>query len=275
LLQTAIKSAHTAGSIMTSATSIDKEVSVTKVNKKDLLTKIDPMCEAAIKSTILESFPDHLILGEESVEPGASASSDALSSYLSESESLNKPLWIIDPIDGTTNYVHDLRYSSPSIACSINGSIVVACIYDPYANETFTAIKNSGACLNGKPIHVKPETCLEDSVIAMGAPPGKLSAEKSIIGFEALLPKVRTIRMLGSAALMLSWVATGRLNCYWEWDLSSWDVAAGGLIVEEAGGRMRGLMMDDGRFEVGERRILADDGRCGEEVRRILKESGV
>ena len=142
LLETAIRSAYVAGNLMTSATASDKGVEVTKLNKKDLLTKIDPLCEEAIKKTILARFPDHLILGEESVEPGPSASSMALSSFLEKSRATKKPLWIIDPIDGTTNFVHDLRYSAPSVACCVNGEVVVGCVFDPYANETFWAVKN-------------------------------------------------------------------------------------------------------------------------------------
>lgn len=115
----------------------------------------------------------------------------------------------------------------PSVAAAYKGEVVVGVIYDPHRGELFTATKNGGAYMNGKTIHVGEAATLGDAVVAMGSPPAEESMKMSLLGVKALMPKVRTIRMLGSAAIMLAWIANGRLTCYWEYDLSSWDISAG------------------------------------------------
>ena len=115
----------------------------------------------------------------------------------------------------------------PSVAAAYKGEVVVGVIYDPHRDELFTATKNGGAYMNGKAIHVGEESTLGDAVVAMGSPPAEESMKMSLLGVKALMPQVRTIRMLGSAAVMLAWIANGRLTCYWEYDLSSWDISAG------------------------------------------------
>ena len=129
----------------------------------------------------------------------------------------------------------------PSIALSYNGQIILGIIHDPHRSETFTAIRGHGAYMNDTPIHIGSQSTLGDAIVAMGSPPAEDSMQMSLRALPALMPKVRTIRMLGSAALMLAWVANGRLTAYWEYDLSSWDVAAGSILIEEAGGSMTDL----------------------------------
>lgn len=128
---------------------------------------------------------------------------------------------------GTTNFVHGMPLSMPSVAAAYKGEVVVGVIYDPHRDELFTATKNGGAYMNGVEIHVGDESTLGDAVVAMGSPPAEESMKMSLLGVKALMPQVRTIRMLGSAAVMLAWIANGRLTCYWEYDLSSWDISAG------------------------------------------------
>jgi myo-inositol-1(or 4)-monophosphatase len=169
-----------------------------------------------IKESILDVFPTHDFLGEEDVAPGKEASAAALNSKL---ESSSDFLWIVDPIDGTTNFVHGMPLCMPSVACAFKGEVVVGVIYDPHRDETFTAIKGEGSKMNGEAIHVGEQSVIGDAIVAMGSPPGAESLEMSLKGVKVLMPKVRTIRMLGSAALMLAWVANGRLTCYWEYDL--------------------------------------------------------
>lgn len=239
-----------------------------KANSRDLLTLIDPLCEQAIKETVLETFPSHGFLGEEDVLPGKEASAAALDEALTANST--GYLWIVDPIDGTTNFVHGMPLCMPSIACAYKGEVVVGVIYDCHRDELFTAIKGRGAFLNGERIHVGQQDNIGDAIVAMGSPPGEESMEASIKGVAALMPKVRTLRFLGSAAIMLAWVANGRLTCYWEYDLSSWDIAAGALLVMEAGGRFTDL--DGNDFDLRSRKMCASNGLVHDEVLRVLQE---
>ena len=247
------------------------EVTNRKANSRDLLTMIDPLCEKTIRETILATFSDHDFLGEEDVPPGKEASAAAIDAKLTSSDS--EWLWIVDPIDGTTNFVHGMPLCMPSIAAAYKGEVVVGVIYDPHRNEIFTATKNGGAFMNGKPIHVGEESSLGDAVVAMGSPPAEESMRMSLKGVKALMPKVRTIRMLGSAALMLAWVANGRLTCYWEYDLSSWDISAGALIIQEAGGSFTDLEGMD--FNLRTRKMCATNGKVHDDILEVLNECGV
>ena len=247
------------------------EVTERKANSRDLLTLIDPLCEKAIRETVLATFPNHDFLGEEDVPPGKEASAAALNSKLNDS---NEWLWIVDPIDGTSNFVHGMPLCMPSIAAAFRGEVVVAVIYDPHRDELFTATKGCGAFMNGAPIHVGDQSVVGDAIVAMGSPPAEESMRMSLKGIAALMPKVRTIRMLGSAALMLAWVANGRLTCYWEYDLSSWDIAAGALLITEAGGRFTDLAGED--YSLRTRKICGSNGKVHDEVIRILRdEAGI
>lgn len=292
ILDVAIHAAKLAGSII--VTNIqDKTNSVTKTkdSSRDLLTLIDPLCERTIRDTIREVFPTHDFLGEEDVPPGKKASATAIENKLqnllvpssSPSSSLqqNRYLWIVDPIDGTTNFVNDIPLCMPSIAVAdSSGDICVGVIHDPHRNETYTAIRGRGTYLNGVRIHCRgsgsssDDVLLGDAIIAMGSPPAIESMQMSIVALPLLMPKVRTIRMLGSAALMLAWVAQGRLTAYWEYDLSSWDVAAGSILIEEAGGRMTDL--DNERWNLRTRKICGSvGGTVHDEILNVLHEAGV
>jgi myo-inositol-1(or 4)-monophosphatase len=210
-------------------------------------------------------------LGEEDVPPGKEASAAAIEAKLSSSDS--DWLWIVDPIDGTTNFVHGMPLSMPSVAAAYKGEVVVGVIYDPHREELFTATKGGGAFMNGKAIKVGEQGVIGDAVVAMGSPPAEESMQMSLKGVQALMPKVRTIRMLGSAAVMLAWVANGRLTCYWEYDLSSWDISAGALIVQEAGGRFTDL--DDNDFTLRTRKMCASNGKVHDDILKVLNDAGV
>lgn len=273
ILSTAINAARKAGIIILE-NSKGAEVKKTKANSKDLLTLIDPMCEGIIKETVLKQFPTHDFLGEEDVPPGKEASAKALEEKLKTCEIDHDGfLWIVDPIDGTSNFVHGMPLCMPSIACAYYGNVIVGVIYDPHRDELFSAVKNKGAFLNSLPITVGGQETIGEAIVAMGSPPGEESLKMSLLGIKALMPKVRTIRMLGSAALMLAWVANGRLTCYWEYDLSSWDIAAGALLVEEAGGRFSSLKNEN--FTLSERRICASNGKVHDIIIETLNEAGV
>lgn len=270
ILDTAQKAARNAGNIILS-NSAGVDVKELKANSRDLLTKIDLLCEETIRETIVSQFPNHDILGEEDVKPGKEASAAALQAKMDADK--NKFLWIVDPIDGTSNFVHGMPLCMPSIACTYNGNVLVGVIHDPHRDETFTAMKGYGAKMNGEKIEVGSQDAISDAIVAMGSPPGEESMNMSLIAIQSLMPKVRTIRMLGSAALMLAWVANGRLTCYWEYDLSSWDIAAGALIVEEAGGRFSDLT--NSNFDLKNRKIIASNGLVHTQVLDVLNEAGV
>lgn len=203
--------------------------------------------------------------------PGKEASTAAIEAKLSSSDS--DWLWIVDPIDGTTNFVHGMPLSMPSVAAAYKGEVVVGVIYDPHREELFTATRGGGAFMNGKAIKVGEQGAIGDAVVAMGSPPAEESMQMSLKGVQALMPKVRTIRMLGSAAVMLAWVANGRLTCYWEYDLSSWDISAGALIVQEAGGRFTDL--DDNDFTLRTRKMCASNGKVHDDILKVLNDAGV
>ena len=325
VLRVAIDASKKAGEIILGNAG-GAEVTQRKANSRDLLTLIDPLCEKTIKTTILDAFPNHAFLGEEDVPPGKDASAAAIDDKLKTSSC--DWLWIVDPIDGTTNFVHGMPLNMPSIAVAYKGEVVVGVINDPHRKEVFTATKGGGSFLNGKLIEVGPQNELGDAVVAMGSPPAEESLKMSLIGVQALMPKVRTIRMLGSAAIMLAWIANGRLTAYWEYDLrlvysiinivllayiiyiairtgkdierlscsvlcssliifllstrtltltriiiSSWDIAAGALIIKEAGGNFTDLAGDE--FTLRTRKIVASNGMIHDELLSVLNDAGV
>uniref|UniRef100_A0A7S3LDA3 Inositol-1-monophosphatase n=1 Tax=Amphora coffeiformis TaxID=265554 RepID=A0A7S3LDA3_9STRA len=245
------------------------DVTKNKANARDLLTEIDPLCEKTIQETVLAAFPEHAFLGEEDVPPGRQAAAEALRVKLEASA--ETWLWIVDPIDGTTNFVHGMPLCMPSIAATYQGQVMVACIYDPHSDSMYTAVRGRGAYCNERPLHVDATTTdLGQAVVAMGSPPGEESMQKSIAAIPHLMPAVRTLRFLGSAALMLAWVAQGRLTAYWEYDLSSWDMAAGSLLIAEAGGNITDLHGQP--FTLATRQMAASNGGVHEALLRVLRE---
>ncbi len=187
----------------------------------NLVTEIDKRSEAMIIKKIHDHFPAHAILGEES------GSDEITSEYR----------WIIDPLDGTTNYTHGLPLYSVTIGIEHRGEIVAGVIYDPNAEELFTAEKGKGAFLNGKKISVSVNTTLINSLLVTGFPYNVKENPGNVIEhFVTFLPLAQGVRRLGSAALDLAYVACGRFDGYWEIFLNPWDKAAGILLVKEAGG---------------------------------------
>lgn len=201
-----------------------KEFSVRSKALSDYVTEIDIECQKAIKEIISEKFPSHNFLAEE--DGGI---------FLEEDD-----LWIIDPLDGTTNFIHGLSQSAVSIAFYTNGALQSGVIYDPYKNELFHAVRGGGAYLNGKSITVSDTNDMRSSLIATGMPFRK--HEKIPAYFTVLsnvLKNSSGIRRMGSAALDLAYTACGRFDGFFEGWLSPWDIAAGILIVEEAGGKVK------------------------------------
>lgn len=250
------------------------EVLSTKSTRGDLLTAVDTEVQQLIESSVALEFPGHSFLGEESVPSGARSGADALASFLCDVDS--DWLWIVDPIDGTTNFVQSLPLVGISIGVARRGAEgwALACgvIVDPFRNEVFSAVHGGGATLNGKPIAVGTEE-LADAVVSTGFAPNEASLRPMLRGMDALGTRVRTLRMLGSAAIMLAWVATGRLTAYFEADLNAWDTAAGVLLVREAGGIVTGLNGEDHTIDT--RSLVASNARAHNGIQEILHEAGV
>ena len=213
-------------------------------SRANLVTEADVNAQEAIVSVIRASFPDHSFLGEEDLN-------------IAGAKSENR--WIIDPLDGTTNYVHGFPFYAVSIALECSGLLTVAVIYDPTRDEVFSAIKGQGAFLNGKPITPSEIGPLSDGFCVASLPVGAKGNELQVTQFLRVLPHARTVQRTGSAALNLSYVACGRIDAYWSGSLKPWDQAGGSLIVTEAGGRIS--KMDGSTFDVDLPNLLASNGR--------------
>ena len=266
VLRTASAAARAAGELMRSQ--IGADVIKTKAGSKDLLTAVDGECQQAVASIVSAAFPDHSFLGEESVAPGDAASADALGSVIAD-----EWLWIVDPIDGTTNFASGLPLSAVSIGVAHRGELVCGVVFDPYRDELFAATSDAPTTLNGQPARCSAATSLDEVVLAAGSPPDPRSLAPSLRGVVALAPQVRTVRMLGSAAIMMAWVACGRLTAYFEPDLNSWDTAAGALLVRGAGGRVTSLGGDEYALET--RSLLCSNGGTHAPLLEALKRADV
>lgn len=199
-----------------------KEQKITKKGRFNLVTEIDKLAEKNIVALILKRFPDHSILAEES--PAVTGSGCR---------------WIIDPIDGTTNFSHGFPIVSVSIGFERDGRLEMGGVFDPFRKELFFAERGRGATLNGKRIHVSRATTLEDSLLATGFPYDRnIKPDDYLNILRVFLTQIQGIRRGGSAAIDLCYVACGRFDGYYEMKLSPWDKAAGMMIVEEAGGKL-------------------------------------
>ena len=223
----------------------------------NLVTEMDMRSERAVVERVLASFPDHGILAEE-------ATMNRNGSGFT---------WIIDPLDGTTNYAHGYPCFSVSIALEREGEIILGVVYDPMRDELFSALKGEGASLNGKPIRVSTADTLIKSLLATGFPyDRKVSEKNNLVFFHDLLMASQEVRRDGSAALDLCSVACGRFDGFWELKLKPWDVAAGSLIAHEAGGRVSDL--SGSGFSIHDDEILASNGRIHGQMVEILRQAG-
>ncbi|MFD1776374.1 inositol monophosphatase family protein [Paenibacillus rhizophilus] len=263
----AINAAAKAGEYIKSRQGTVKELG-TKSSAQDLVTEVDKGAEQMIRRLVLTHYPEHAILGEEGVEPGA----DAVTAALEEAKE-HEYLWIVDPVDGTTNFVHGFPFYAVSIALAVRGELTVGVIYDPVRDEMFVAEKGKGAYVHGVKTAVSSEASLGDSLIALGFPPDRqFSQPANLAAFQNILPKVRGIRAGGSAALHLAYVAAGRVSGYYEVGLSPWDCAAGVLLVKESGGQVTDTLGDP--YHIGTRHIVASNGHIHDDILSSLKEAG-
>jgi myo-inositol-1(or 4)-monophosphatase len=220
MLNTAIKAARRAGSIITRASEDVKSLSISNKNFNDYVTEVDLASEKEIIRILGDAYPNHEFLGEET---GLSKDAD--------------DIWIIDPLDGTTNFLHNYPQYCVSIALQQKGEITQAVIYDPNRNDLFTASKGNGAYLNDRRIRVTNKTNLQDCLIGTGFPFRDFTHLPIYLKiFEDMIRSTSGVRRPGSAALDLAYVAAGWFDGFWEIGLSPWDIAAGGLLIQEAGG---------------------------------------
>jgi len=222
---------------------------------RDLVTEVDILCEEEVIRIIKKRFPDHQILAEESGASGGNSSPSK---------------WIIDPLDGTINYAHGFPCYCVSIGLEHEGEIIVGVVYNPNLDELFVAEKGKGATLNSAPISVSTIPKLQDSLLVTGFTPEIVhSLDDNIDIFRDFMKASQAVRRPGSAAIDLCYTAMGRFEGFWELKLNAWDVAAGFLIMQEAGGKVTKL---DGKpLSVYDRQILASNGLVHDEMVAILK----
>jgi myo-inositol-1(or 4)-monophosphatase len=241
----AVKAARAAGRLMHANWHRPKRVKLTEAH--DIKLELDVRCQKLIAKTLRAAFPRIPLLGEEG------DSGDVNAEYR----------WVVDPIDGTVNYFFGMPHAAVSIALQVQRSksrvqsyeTVVGVIYDPFTDELWTALRGGPARLNGKIIRVSRRSRLADAVIAMGFSKSQENLEKSLPHVNRLARRVKKIRIMGSAALELAYVACGRLDAYIERTINLWDVAAGALLIECAGGEFHALPAPGGKL-----RMCADNG---------------
>jgi myo-inositol-1(or 4)-monophosphatase len=237
-LNIAIKAARRAGQIINRASNDIDLLKVATKQPNDFVTEVDKAAEAAIIETLLEAYPGYGILAEESGRQVAKGNEEYQ--------------WIIDPLDGTTNFIHGLPQYAISIALAKGNSLEQAVIFDPNRNELFTASKGGGAFLNERRIRVSRRTKLQESLIGTGFPYRMFEhIDLYLAIFKELAQKTAGQRRPGAASLDLAYVACGRYDGFWEFGLAPWDMAAGALLVAEAGGLISDLRGEANYLETG------------------------
>lgn len=222
-LQVAESAARAGGAILRDWA---ERFTVSEKGPADLVTEADVASQEAIFSILHGHYPEHGFLGEEGLLRSSGSSGHR---------------WVIDPLDGTSNYVHRFPYYAVSIGLECRGELLVGVIYDPTRDELFAAANGRGATLNGQPIRVSRFGRLDQAMVIASFPPGVKADSVPIRRFLDVLPHAQTIHRSGSSALNLAYVAAGRLDGYWSTSLKAWDMAAGALIATEAGGRVTKL----------------------------------
>jgi myo-inositol-1(or 4)-monophosphatase len=252
-LATAVEAVLRAGSIQMAhfgtALKIDKKGAI------DLVTEVDVAVEQMFRGMVAERFPDHVVLAEELGGGELPA---------------GRPCWIFDPLDGTTNYAHGFPVFASSLALEIDGRVVVGAVYDPTRKELFTATLGGGAYLNGVPMRVSSTDSLIDALLVTGFPYSVHEERADLVSlFSAFLAEAQAVRRLGSAALDICYVAAGRMDAFWEQHLKPWDMAAGALMLTEAGGRLTGV--DGQPFDVRKGQLMASNGALHERLLEVVR----
>jgi myo-inositol-1(or 4)-monophosphatase len=253
-INTAIKAARRAGDIIMRAYARPDQVTIVPKGKNDVVTNVDLECEQVITDVLLSAYPDHGILGEEN---GESQKNDSYE-------------WIIDPIDGTKNFANGFPHFCVSIALRHKNRIEHGVIYDPIRNDLFTASRGQGAAKNEYRIRVGQKTKLQEALIGFGLPPNPGDKLDSLFdALKVVTKKSFGMRRAGSAALDLAYVACGQLDGFWELNLKPWDIAAGILIVKEAGGLVSDVYGREDYFKNGS--VVSGNPKIFRELLTLLK----
>jgi myo-inositol-1(or 4)-monophosphatase len=231
-LNTAIKAARRAGSIINRSALDGATLEVRAKQANDFVTQVDKAAERAAIDIIQRAYPDHAILAEESGETGGAEAAPGKGE-----KAKSDTRWIIDPLDGTTNFIHGFPQYCVSIAVEVRGRVEHAVVYDPAKNELFTASQGRGAFLNDRRMRVTKCLQLRNALVGTGFPFKELARlDQYLRQLETIMRGASGIRRAGAAALDLAYVACGRLDAFWEMGLAPWDMAAGALLITEAGG---------------------------------------
>lgn len=248
-LETAIEAARVGGKILLECLKDRSRKQIARKQPFDFVTQVDHLSESAIIEFVQNRHPDHSVLAEES------------------GQSQKKPefLWIIDPLDGTKNYIHEFPMFAVSVALLHKGALLVGAVLDPVRSELFYAAKGKGAFLNGEPIKVSQTSDLSLCLLATGFPfRAKHLTDAYFDAFVQLFQQVSDFRRAGAAALDLAYLACGRLDGFWEITLNSWDIAAGSLLILEAGGKVTDIWGGDKHMHTGH--IVASNGHIHDRI---------
>ncbi len=251
----AVEAARAAGQLLHSELRGSRRIAY-KGSPTNLVTEMDARAEALILERLGAAFPDDAVLAEEGgARPGRSGRR-----------------WIVDPLDGTTNYAHGLPIFAVSIGLEAEEHMALAVVYDPAHDELFTAERGAGAWLGDERLAVSTTAGLGESLLATGFPYNiRETADNNLAEYAAFSLRARGVRRMGSAVLYLAYVAAGRLDGYWELRLGAWDIAAGSLLVEEAGGRVTDLR--GSRIDLRAPAVVASNGRIHDAMLAVLKET--
>ena len=250
-LVVAIEAVRAAGKILSCM--LGNAHHIVKKGEIDLVTEADLAAEKIVLEIVGHNFPQDNILSEEA----------------GRRDEASHRTWLIDPLDGTTNFAHCFPFFAVSIALEIENEVVLGVVYNPYMNEFFEAAKGKGAYLNGQPLRVSGTTILQGSLLATGFPYNVYERPENVIGLlKKMIVRAQGIRRLGSAALDLCYVAAGRLDGFWEENLKPWDTGAGDIIVREAGGRL--TTFGGGPYYPYLKSVVASNGLIHDEMVRVI-----
>lgn len=254
MLTIAVRAARRAGDLIVRHLDRLPTLTVDRKGPNDFVSEVDRQAEAEIVNIIHRAYPDHAFLAEESGSHGSGSH-----------------VWIIDPLDGTTNFLHGFPMFSVSIGLQIRGRLEVGVVYDPVSQELFTAARGEGAALNDKRIRVSKTARLQDALLGTGFPFREMDDLDTYLAiFRDLLPRTAGVRRPGSAALDLAYVACGRLDGFWEFGLKPWDMAAGVLLIQEAGGFVGAITGGDDPMASGD--IVTGNERVYPALREVIQE---
>ena len=256
-LNTAIRAARNAGDIIIRYVDRIDTLKIGSKQQNDFVTEVDQLAEQEIIYTLKKAYPDHAILAEES-------------GTHNDQPDANHPTWIIDPLDGTTNFLHGFPQFAVSIALKQDNELQLGVVYDPMRQELFTGMRGAGARLNDRRLRINPQTKLEGSLIATGFPYYRYDyLDQYMKILKDVITRTAGVRRPGSAALDLAYTAAGRFDGFWEFNLKPWDIAAGALLIREAGGIVSDFNDRNNFLETGD--IVCGAPRVHEELLKIIR----